>query len=201
MVLHFLNNGGMPDQLNNTNVVLIPKVKSPIEMEDFRPISLCNISYKLISKVLANRMKSLLPAIVDDNQSAFVPSRLITDNILLASEVFHFMKVCSARKRGFMALKLDMSKAFDRVEWDYLRGIMLRIGFPVVWVDRVMEFVTSVSYSFIVNGQLSDSIRPPKGPSSRGPSFPLLVSSLCGGAGSLNQASLLYSYVAWHFHS
>lgn len=83
----------MPDRLNETHVVLIPKVKKPKEMKDLRPISLCNISYKLISKVMANRLKALLLDIIDDNQSAFVPERLITDNVLLASEVFHFMKI------------------------------------------------------------------------------------------------------------
>lgn len=106
----------MPDRLNETHVVLIPKVKKPKEMKNLRPISLCNISYKLISKVMANRLKVLLPDIIDDNQSAFVPRRLITDNVLLASEVFHFMKTSPARKRGYMALKLDMSKAYDRIE-------------------------------------------------------------------------------------
>lgn len=62
------------------------------------------------------------------------------------------MKISSARKTGFMALKLYMSKAYDRVEWDYLQGIMLAIGFPGLWVSRVIECVSSVSYSFIVNG-------------------------------------------------
>lgn len=85
-------------------------------MKDLRPISLCNVSYKLISKVLANRLKTILPTIIDENQSAFVPGRLITDNILLSSEVFHSMRLNQARKRGSMSLKLDMSKAYDRME-------------------------------------------------------------------------------------
>lgn len=70
----------------------------------------------MISKILANRLKVFLPDIVEDNQSAFVPDRLITDNALIASEVFDFMKISAARKHGFMALKLDMSKAYDRIE-------------------------------------------------------------------------------------
>lgn len=106
MVLQFLNHGDMPMGINHTNVVLIPKVKRPREMKDFRPISLCSISYKLISKSLANRMKVFQPDIIDDSQSAFIPERLITENILLASELFHFMKISTAHKRGFMALKL-----------------------------------------------------------------------------------------------
>lgn len=82
----------MPNDLNHTFVVLIPKVRKPIDMKDLRPISLCNVSYKIISQVLANRLKKILPAIIDEHQSTFVPGRLITDNIILSSEVFHFMK-------------------------------------------------------------------------------------------------------------
>lgn len=115
LVLRFLNHGSRPDNLNDTNVVLIPKIKNPKEMKDLRPISLCNVSYKLISKVLANRLKVILPDIIEDNQSAFVHGRLISDNILLGSEVFHFIRTSSARKHGFMALKLDMSKASYQV--------------------------------------------------------------------------------------
>lgn len=116
IVIRFLSYGGMSENVNATTVVLIPKVKKPKEMKDLRPISLCNISYKLISKVLANRLKSFLPEIIEDNQCAFVPGRLITDNVLIALEVFHFMKISAARKNGFMALKLDMSKAYDRIK-------------------------------------------------------------------------------------
>lgn len=83
LVLDFLNNGRMPEDLNYTYVVLIPKVKNPSKMTKLRPISLCNVSYKLISKVLANRLKCFHPSIIDENQSAFVPGRLVTDNILL----------------------------------------------------------------------------------------------------------------------
>lgn len=118
LVLNFLNDGCMPEDINFTHVAFIPKIKNPSKMTDLRPISLCNVSYKLISKVLANRLKVLLPHIIDENQSAFVSGRLITDNILLSSEVFHYMNHNQAKKRGFMALKLDMSKAYDRMEWD-----------------------------------------------------------------------------------
>lgn len=99
-------------------------------MKDLRPISLCNVSYKIISKVLANRLKSILPFIIDDSQSAFVPGWLITDNIILSSEIFHFMRQNKDTKRGYMALKLDMSKAFDKVEWDFLSAVMTKMGFP-----------------------------------------------------------------------
>lgn len=145
VVLEFLNDGVLPHGLNHTNVVLIPKVPNLCEMKDFRPISLCNVSYKLISKALSNRLKSILPLIIDGNQSAFIPGRLITNTNVLSSKIFHFMNHNQAKKRRYMAMKLDMSKAYDRIEWDFLAGVMAKMGFPCRWIDRVMSCVSSVS--------------------------------------------------------
>lgn len=83
-------------------------------MTDLRPISLCNVVYKIISKVLANRVKQVIDFIISDTQSAFIPGRLISDNIMVAFEVMHYMKRKTKGKDSWMALKLDMSKAYDR---------------------------------------------------------------------------------------
>jgi hypothetical protein len=91
-VLNVLKGGAMPKGWNETFVVLIPKVKDPSRIKDLRPISLCNVLYKLVSKVLANRLKLILLSIIFDNQCVFVPGRLITDNILMAYEATHFLK-------------------------------------------------------------------------------------------------------------
>lgn len=85
-------------------------------MTDLRPISLCNVVYKIISKVLANRLKRLIDSIISETQSAFIPDRLITDNIMVAFEVMHYMKRKQKGKDNWMTLKLDMSNAYGRVE-------------------------------------------------------------------------------------
>ena len=128
-ILNFLNSGSLPSPLNHTFVRLIPKTKNPKRVTEFRPISLCNVLYKISSKVLANRLKKVLPYIISEHQSAFIKGRLITDNILVAYETFHYMKNHNSRKSGYMALKLDMSKAYDHVESSFLKDVMVQMGF------------------------------------------------------------------------
>lgn len=89
-------------------------------MKDLRPIALCNVLYKIITKVLSNRLKEILPGIITENQSAFVPNRNITDNVLVAFELLHFMRQKKRGVEGEVALKLDVSKAYDRVNWGFL---------------------------------------------------------------------------------
>jgi len=149
----------MPDEVNKTTIVLIPKVKNPQVMKNFRPISLCNVLYKICSKVLANRLRIFLDEIVSEEQSAFVLGRLITYNVLIAYECTHYLK----RKKGkssACAIKLDMAKAYDHVEWEYLRQIMLRLGLHNDFVTMIMRCVTSVSMSIKVNGTLTECFRP-----------------------------------------
>ena len=99
-------------------------------MSDYRPISLCNVIYKIISKVLANRLKLILPQVISVSQSAFVLEHLITDNVLVAYETLHAMYCKKNGKKGSLLLKLDVSKAYKHVEWSFLRGIMTKLGFP-----------------------------------------------------------------------
>ena len=119
-VLQVLRGGPMPTGWNETTIVLIPKVSQPEHVKDLRPISLCNVLYKIISKVLSNRLKKVLPDVMSPTQSAFVPGRLISDNILIAYEMTHYMQKKKRGKIGCAAIKLDMSKAYDQVEWSFL---------------------------------------------------------------------------------
>lgn len=116
MVLSVLKSNLPMTEINKTNISLIPKINHPTKMTEFRLISLCNTTYKLISKVLANRFKAILLSIISKNQSVFTPDCLITDNVLVAFEFMHYLNHKSDGNENYMSIKLDLSTAFDRVE-------------------------------------------------------------------------------------
>ena len=150
--LSVLNLGTIPPKINHTFESLIPKTKSPKTAKDFQPISLCNVIYKLISKTIANRLKKCLPKLVSESQSTFPSNCLITDNILVAFETLHHLKNKRTGKTGSMALKLDMSKAYDRVEWTFLENLMDKLGFDRKWTDLIKSCISTVSLSILING-------------------------------------------------
>ncbi|KAK5770921.1 hypothetical protein PVK06_047081 [Gossypium arboreum] len=165
--------------INGTRIVLIPKVSSPRYMTHFRPISLCNILYKIISKMLADRFQKILHVCINEVQSAFLPGRLITDNIIVVYEILHSMKKRRVGPKGSFALKLDMSKAYDRVEWCFVQVMLKMMGFSDRWVENVMRCVTSVSYSVVMNREVGNLFIPRRGLRQGNPISPYLF-LICG---------------------
>ncbi|KAK3230036.1 hypothetical protein Dsin_001917 [Dipteronia sinensis] len=139
-------------EFNYTNVVLIPKVKNPMSLKDFRPIFLYRVVYKTVTKVMANRLKSLLPAIISPCQSAFFPRRMIFDNVIASFEILQSIAHKNSGNKGLMALKLDMSKAYDMAEWAFLRVVMETMGFPLAWIALVMDCISTSTLFVIING-------------------------------------------------
>ena len=127
-ILMYLNSGTLPSALCHSYITLIPKVKNPEYVSQYRSICLSNVLFRVFSKVLANRLKKILPHLISDQQSAYMTDRLISDNVMVAFETLHYMRNHSSSNTGYMALKLDMSKAYDRVEWLYMEKLMRKMG-------------------------------------------------------------------------
>lgn len=123
---------------------VIPKKNTPESMKDLRPIALCQVLYKIIAKMLANRMKPVLLSIISPQQSAFVAGRQIQDNSIIAYEVLHHMRSKRYGSTWVAALKIDISKAYNRLEWGFLKDVMLQMGFSPVWTNLIMNCVSSV---------------------------------------------------------
>lgn len=170
IVLDFLNHGVAPYNFHETHIVLIPKTKNPKRVSNYKPISLCNVAYKLASKVVANRLKRVLQDVIYENQSTFVSERLITDNVLVAHEQMNHINRKKKGKNGEMALKLDMSKAYDQVERGCLQKIMSKLGFHERRINLVMRCVSLVTLAATLFQQEGYS---------KGTHFPLTISYLC----------------------
>ncbi|KAH9698518.1 reverse transcriptase domain-containing protein [Citrus sinensis] len=160
--LYILNDKGIISPLNHTHIVLIPNIQKPERVTNFRPISLCNVIYRVIAKTIANRLKDMLNHVISPSQSAFIPNRMITDNIIVGYECLHKIRHNKGKKHGLVALKLDLSNAYDRVEWSFLKHTMLKLGFSSNLVDFILNCI-STSFSIVINGVVSGMIKPQRG--------------------------------------
>ncbi|KAM6551386.1 hypothetical protein CsatB_001194 [Cannabis sativa] len=201
--LDILNHNLDCRKINETLICLIPKVKQPTKMSEFGPISLCNVVYKVVSKCLANRMKLSTNLAISENQSAFIGGRIIQDNAILGFESLHCMSKGRFGNRGKMALKLDTSKAYDRVEWDFLEAMMECLDYEDEWIKKVMNCVRSVSFSVILNGSIKGLFQPGRGLRQGDPLSPFLFLLCSEGLSCLIQEAerlgkyTVYALEAW----
>jgi hypothetical protein len=149
--LQLFKNHNLLRNQNQSFLALVPKISGSHTAHQFRPISLCNIVYKIISKILANRLKRFIPKIIYPLQSAFVPKRNIQNNIILAHELLYTFK-SKRDKGGFMFMKMDMEKAFDRMGWSFLIPILEKLGFSPIWLSWIRICISSTSFSILLNG-------------------------------------------------
>lgn len=156
-VQSFFSKGFLPKGLNSTILALIPKKESVTEMKDYRPISCCNVLYKVISKIIANRLKGTLPRCISPNQSAFVKDRLLVENLLLATEIVKDYHKEDITPR--CALKIDIAKAFDTVHWNFLLNTLRALNIPEEFIHWIELCVCTASFSVQINGELAGFFR------------------------------------------
>ncbi|KAL6586355.1 hypothetical protein OROMI_001343 [Orobanche minor] len=169
-VWDFFSRSQLPRAFCTTSIFLIPKNSNPQSWKDFRPISLCNTTYKIISKILSGRLAKLLPLMINPAQSGFIKGRNITDNILTAHEVTHDISQSITNT----IIKLDMEKSYDRINWNFIIQVMTRFGFSIVWINFIKTCISNCWFSILVNGQSAGFFRSKRGLRQGDPLSPLL---------------------------
>ena len=154
--------GRIPDYLNQTIITIIPKCQNPETFNHYYPISLCNTVYKIVTKIIVARLRSLLPGLVSPLQTAFVLGRKGIDNAIIVQEIIHSM----SRKRGrgeSMAIKIDLEKAYDRLEWSFIRDTLTLFKIPNQLITLIMSYISSSSISILFNEGALESFHPSRG--------------------------------------
>lgn len=170
-VNEFHHNAQLPKAITSSFLALIPKIKNPQMLSEFRPISLISSLYKIISKLLASRLKPFLGNLISKFQSAFIPNRQILDGVLVVNEIVDSAK---RGKDSCLLLKIDFEKAFDSVSWDYLASIMNLMGFCPVWMSWIKACIFTTSVSVLVNGSPTSEFLTSKGLRQGDPLAPFL---------------------------
>lgn len=159
MILEIFREHVKVREVNQTLITLIPKVEQVCNIRDFRPISLCNVAYKVITKILAQRLRVVMGALVNPCQSSFIPNRQSRDNIIVAQEVFHSMRRRTGKK-GWMAIKIDLDKAYDRLSWSFIKETLEDIGLPGEFVDLIWHCISSSRMRMLWNGETLEEFSP-----------------------------------------
>jgi hypothetical protein len=157
--------------LNSTFLALIPKVNKPTSFDDFRPIYLCNLCYKLIAKIIANRIKPILSRSLSEEKLGFLKGRQIQDAIGTTQECLHSIKMKNMKD---LVLNLDLKKAYDCINWDYLRLILIQTGFGLLTTNWIMSCVSSSTFAVLLNGETTSFFQSGRGLRQGCPLSPLL---------------------------
>lgn len=147
----------IPEVFNRTHIALIPKIQGPKTLGNYRLISLYNTVYKIVTKIIVARLRPLLGKLISPLQTAFVPGRKGVDNAIIAQEIIYTL----GRKKGrvgYMALKIDLEKAYDKFEWSFIREMLNRVNLPKDLIDIIMSCVSTMSTSILFNEEALESI-------------------------------------------
>ena len=155
--------GLVPDHLNETLVTLIPRCNRPESLNNYKLISLCNSVYKIASKILVERIRPYLNKLVSPFQTTFVPGRKGLDNVLVAQELFYALDKKKG-KEGYVAIKVDLEKAYDRMEWCFIHRVLQAYHFPQSLIRVIMSSVTFTKVSILFNGGKLEGFNPSRGP-------------------------------------
>ncbi|XP_074278279.1 uncharacterized protein LOC141601871 [Silene latifolia] len=150
-IQEFFANGKLHKQVNSTLITLVPKVELPSDVTQFRPIACCNSIYKCISKIICNRMSTILPNIINPSQSAFIKGRDIVENILICQDLVKMYNRKAVSPRVIM--KNDLQKAYDSIEWSFVDSMLRALNFTPSFINLLMECITSPTYSLSLNGE------------------------------------------------
>ncbi|XP_021812414.1 uncharacterized protein LOC110755503 [Prunus avium] len=162
LVCKVFQEGILLERLNETLITLVPKLDSPQTMAQFRPISLCCTLYKVISKIIVARLRPFMGRWISPHQVSFVTGRQIIDNIVIVQELMHKFQASKGRK-GFFAWKIDLSKAYDRLNWQFVEQVLYELALPPQFIKLSMACVSTVKYKVCINGELTEAFYPGSG--------------------------------------
>ncbi|CAL8167543.1 unnamed protein product [Prunus armeniaca] len=175
VVKYYFITASLPEHLNDTLIALVPKAERPTSIPQLRPISLCNTLYKVVSKIHVARLRPLMSKLVSPTQVSFVLGKRITDNIVVAQELLYKFKI-SKRKKGFVAWKIDLSKAYDHLSWNFIREVFWEVGIRGRILELLMICISYVQYKVVLNGELTETFVPKCGIRQGDPLSPYILS-------------------------